>query len=806
MFLSSLMHAARSLRRWPVGAASSLLILTLGIGATTAIYSLVQAVLLNPLGYDRPESLAVLLDNGEFPVAPANYLDLKAQGRAYTQLEAAQSWGPSLTGAGPAERIPGLQTTPGMFQLLGVSPRLGRGFLPSEGAPGQDKVVILSDGFWQRVLAADPRAVGKSLRLNGESYTVIGVMPAGFEFPPFWATGAELWSPLDLSARTNDRAGRSLRLFARLAPGASPESAAAEISGLNNRLLTGYPDANQGLDLRFVPLHQKVTGKSRPMMFILMGAAGLILLIACANVAQLLLTWSTGRRRDTAVRLALGARPSDLLRAALAEGLVLSAAGAVLGVFAASWAVRAAVLLAPPDLPRIQSAAIDLPAIAFAVLAALLTGIFFGLAPALRQLRMDPQLAMREEASNVSEGATGRRARRLLVVSEVALGVVLTIGAALLVRSFVNLTHVDPGFDPRNLLTTTISVYNTGHAAEGRRLAFYDDVASRLRALPGVRSVSLVNHIPLGGDTWGARVSADGASPDRRVQSVYRVADHGYFSTMGITLREGREFTDRDTLNAPRIAVVNQALARQLWPGESAVGKRLTLDDPRKNPEWLTVAGVVSNVKQGEWAGESAAEVYLPLRQSASYLSGPGGHVSFISLTVRTTVPPESLASPLRAAIASADPEVPVSEILSMETFIHRQLARARFVTALVSLFGVIALLLAMAGIYGVVSYTVKCRTREIGIRMAMGADVAGVTRMVARQTLTLILPGIAIGLTAALLLHDLVRTLVYEISTLDPVSFVVAPAAFLATALVACWLPARRAARIDPLSALRQS
>lgn len=805
MVLSHLRLAVRSLLRWPTGTIASLFILALGIGAATAVFSLVQAVLLNPLGYAQPDRLAVVLNGGMGPVSAANFFDLKEQTRAFGEFGAAQVWSANLTGAGPAEGFKGAQVSANVFRMLGVKPHLGRIFEDGEDTPGRDKVVVLRYGLWQQRFGADPGIVGKQLRLNGERYTVIGVMPNGFEFPPpFWAAGGQIWSPLDLTPRRHERGGNSLRLFGRLASGVSMESAHSEITALNARLIKDWPNNNAGLDLQVVPLHEKVTGRFQALMFVLLGASGFVLLIACANVAQLLLARATGRRKEIAVRVALGARTGDLMRLILAESVTLSVVGGALGITLAYWAVQTLVHLAPADIPRIETASLNGDALLFGVTASVLTGVFFGLAPALRQARMDPQTAMREEAAAVSEGAGGRNIRRVLVVAEVAMAVVLTVGTGLLVRSFVSLNHVDAGFNTERLLSMVISVNGAPSAEPARRLVFYDEILRRVRETPGVDSASYVNHLPLGGDIWTYAVTAPGWDPGLRLNAAYRVADVGYFATMGIRLTRGREFTIQDTMRSSRVAIINETLARTLFSTTDAIGKRVLFGSWKDNPDGYTVVGVIADAKQREWAEEAMEELYLPLRQDQNYLASMTPRHMMQTLVVKTSIDPSTLARSLRTHVHALDSEAPVSQVFTMDELVAQQLARPRFAMSLVSSFGAIALLLAMAGIYGVISYMVSRRVREIGIRMALGASASSVSKMIARQTAMLIAPGIVLGLALAFALERFVRGLVYGVSATDPISFAIAPLLFAATALAASWLPARRASRIDPLTALR--
>ena len=798
MFLHDLRQAIRAFRRSPSTVAAGVGLLALGIGSVTAVFSVVNGVLLRSLPYRDAERLVVALDEGQFPVSPANFLDLREQGGSFEELAAAEIWGPTLRGTDQVEQVPAVRLSANMFRLLGAQALLGRVMRPDEE---RDRVVVLSHALWQRRFGGDPGIPGRTIMLNGDAFTIVGVMPAGFQFPPFWATSAELWAPLDLASRRDDRAGASLRLFGRLSTGRSVEQAQAEARAISARLVAAYPEANRRLNLRIVPLHEMAVGRVRPMLALVLAASGFVLLIACANVATLLLARATGRRKEIAIRTAIGAARTDVVRQLLVESGLHALVGGALGLLLAYWSLRALVALAPSDIPRIDAIALDGSVLVGALGLSLAAGMISGLAPALGLATSNLQPVLRDESGGASEGKRSSRLRNLLVAGEVALALMLTIGAGLLVRSFVRLATIDPGFDPRNLITMTVSVSGTAHLPEGRRLQFFDELQRNVSALPGVRSVALINHLPLAGDTWGMSASKEGDS-ERGPRSIYRVVEPGYFATMQVRLLEGRDFSIRDDASAPSVIIVNRALAQHHWPGQSAVGKRLTLDHPQKNPLWATVVGVAADVKQAQWSAESAPEIYLPFRQSTAYLSNPAGHYAMMTLVVRG---PAGLSSSIRGVIRQLDKDAPISHPQTMDEVIATQMARPRFAMLLVAAFGSVALVLALIGVYCVVAYGVGRRTREIGIRMALGADRSTVVRMVVLETGVVILPGLAAGCAAALALSHLISTMLYGISPRDTATFVEAVVAFAMMILAAVYLPARRASRVDPSIALRQ-
>jgi putative ABC transport system permease protein len=805
-----LRFAVRGLCRSPGFTAVALLTLALGIGATSAIFSVVDGVLLRPLPYADPDRIVTALHGGRSPVAPANYLDWRAQSRAYDSTAAAQAWGPqreaTLYGRGRPEALRGLRVTADLFQVLGVAPLHGRTFAPGEDQPGAPATVVLSHRLWQRRFAGDPAIVGQTLVLDGTAHTVVGVMPPGFAFPLFWLKNAELWAPLDLSARAQDRSGESLRLFARLRPGVTRAEAQAETSAIWQRLAARYPRDTRA-DVVIGSLHEKVVGNVQRPLLVLLAGVGFVLLIGCANVANLLLARSAARRREIAIRASLGAGRGRLLRQLLTESALLALLGGGLGAGLAAWGVQALVALGPRDLPRLDGITVDGPVLLFTLALSLLTGVVFGLAPAFQLTALDVQGTLRAGGRAATAGGGGDGMRGLLVVAEVALALVLLIGGGLMIRSFQRLAAIDPGFAPARVVAfevparqarpprTPDGVDERAARAEARRRRF-QQLMPRVLALPGVEAASAINHLPLAGDIWGRSYTVVGAPqppPGRQPTAVYRVIAPGYLDTMGMTLLSGRDLTAHDGPGAPGVVVVNEALARATWPGQSALGKRINLEDGGPDPR--EIVGVVADVRQREWAAAAQPEVFLP------YLQNPS---STLTLVVRAAGDPVALAPAVQREIAALDGELPLARAQVMDDVISDAVGQPRFQLLLLNLFAGLALLLAAVGVYGVMAHAVSRRTQEMGIRLALGAPARRVLGLVVGQGMLLAAAGVALGLAAAFAATRLLRALLYEVSPTDPLTFIALPVVLLAVAALASYLPARRATRIDPMTALR--
>jgi predicted permease len=800
-----LRYGLRQLRRNPGFTAVAVITLALGIGANTAIFSVVNAVVLRPLPYKDGAQLAVILHRGDGPVAPANFIDWRNQNHVFKSMGAAESWMPNLTGVDRPEQIRALRVTYDIFPMLGVQPLLGRVFLPEEDQAGREHVAILSYQLWQQHFGGDVKAIGRTVDLDGETYTIIGVMPQGFKFAPFWATKAELWAPLVLTARAADRDGNSLRVFARLKPGVTLEQARAEMATITSRLEKEYPGTNRNVTV--TPLKQKVVGDIRPALLVLLGAVGFVLLIACANVAHMSLARGAARQKEVAVRAALGAGRARVIRQFLTESLLLTLLGAGVGLFLAVWGIRVLVALSPAGIPRVENISLDSHVLLFVLAVSVFTGLAFGLAPALQASTVNLNDSLKEGGRGSSEGIRRNRLRSLLVASEFALAFILLVGAGLMIRSFSALEAIDPGFNSHNVLSMVVSVAGTRSGQASQRAVFYQQLLDQVRALPDVRSASAINHLPLAGDLWGRSILIEGKPiphPGEAPVAVYRVVLPGYFHTMNIPILRGRDVTESDNLNSPAVVVVNEALARHCWPGENPIGKRIALRDTLPNPQWITVVGVAKNAKQEDWAENPHIEMYLPYLQSHDYLEDPHAHYAYLTLVVRTGRDPASLAPAIESKVWGLDKSVAVSQVQTMQQVVEDATAQPRFYLLMLGTFAAIAMILAAVGIHGVMSYSVSRRTHEIGVRMALGATEGEVLKLVVSQGIVMALVGAAAGLMGALLLTHLMSSLLYGVRPFDPVTFAVVSVVLAGVALLASYIPARRAAKIDPTVALR--
>jgi predicted permease len=797
--LSDLHYAFRSLAKSPRFAVVALLALAIGIGANTAMFSVAYNVLLKPLAYPHPEKLVFIQERQNrrgdaFPTSPATYADWLDQQSVFQSMASAEAWGVSLTGNGRPEQIDALHASASLLEVLGVQPMLGRGFRPED-----THTVLLSYSLWQRRFGGDARILGKSVTLNGESYTVTGVMPQGFQFPPFWQEKAELWAPFIVPpARLHARASRSVRVFARLRDGVTLHQAQTQMSAIARRIELQYPATNTDVGASVISLEDATVGKIRPALLVLLAAVGFLLLIACGNVANLLLARATDRQKEIALRAAIGASRWRIMRQLLAESAALSMAGSALGLLLAYWAVHALTGAIPEasrfTLPRYHEIGIGVPVLLFTLAVTAVTAMLFGLAPALQSSRPDLNSALKEAARGSS--GYGGRMRNLLVVSEVAVSLVLLSGAGLMIRSFRNLSAVDSGFDPHNVLSMTVNVAGSPYGAQEKHAAFYRETLARVAAVPGVRSASGANHLPLAGDLWtfGFRVEGQPIpAPGNEPSAVFRLSFPRYFETMRIPLEQGRDFTDRDDANAPRVAIVNQTMSRRYWPDTGAIGKRFR-NGP--NDPWATVVGIVRDAGQRDWGSAADSEFYLPFPQSDSQ--------NYFTLVARTAGDPRALAESIEKAVWTLDPDLPIAEVQSMDQVVSRAVWQPRFSTTLLGGFAALALALAAIGIYGVISYGVGQRQREIGIRMALGARPGDVQRSVMGESAKLAALGSAIGIAGALLLTRYLQTLLYQVSATDPAVISLAACALGAVALAAAWLPARRATRVDPSVALR--
>ncbi len=807
-FWQDIRFGFRTLLRSPATSAVALFTLALGIGANTAIFSVVNGVLLEPLPYPDPDALVVIAESNpglgfpRFSASPPNFDDWRHQNQVFTSMAALSPGRFNLTGGERPEAVTGAQVTPDYFRVFGVQPALGRGFLPQEGLPSGPKVAVLSDGLWRRRFGSDPGILHRQILVNGESYSVIGVMPPGFEVR---SQQSQIWMPLPWTFKPESRGGHFLGVYARMKDGVSLEKARAEMKTIAARLESQYPDSNHGWTTEVRRLHDALVEGVRPALVLLLAAVAFVLLIACANVANLLLARLASREREIAVRTALGAGRARLVRQMLTESLVLFLVGGILGLILAAWATRVMVALYGEGLPRRQVIGLDGRVLLFTLLVSLVTGLVFGLVPALSATSGGLFGALKEGGRAVAGGARGRLLRNFLVLGEVAVALVLLVGAGLLLRSFARLRAVDPGFRPEGVLTAELTLPDQKYAQPERQIAFTRELLDRLRAIPGVQSADTVFPLPLTGNGFVLAFSVQGrsdlASRDSRLHANIRLVSPDFFRTMGIRVLQGRVFTPRDDAKSVPVIVVNKSMADQIWPGESPIGKRITFGDTEgPNVQWMEVVGVVANLHHRSLDQDPGQEVYWPQLQSPV-----GGQLSVV---LKTAGDPTKLAGAVRAAVRSIDGDLPVERVRPLESVVAEALASSRFQTVLLGIFAGAALLLAAVGVYGVISYSVAQRTHEIGIRMALGARRPAVLGLVIRQGMALVLAGVGLGLVLSMILlrwlSERLASFLYGGRAFDPLTLVAVPLVLLAVALLANWLPARRATRVDPLVALR--
>ena len=806
-FLKDLRYGARNLLKHPGFTAIVIVTLALGIGASSAIFSVVNTVLLRPLPYPQAERLVTIqelsADGRLVQATPANFLDWRAQNTVFEQLAAILTRPANLALADQAERIDLAMTSANFFSVFGVAPAQGRAFIDADEQAGHAPVVVVSHKLWQGRFAGDASLVGKSITLDGNSYTVIGIAPEGFQYPG----KTDVWVPPyrlapTLSERmdpTQVRGFGMLTTVALLRPNVSVAQAASEMETITARLRQQYPESNNRRFNRVLSLQKHLVGETGPMLLLLFGAVSFVLLIACANVANLLLASAAARQKEMAIRAALGASRLRVIRQLLTESLLLAFAGGTLGLLLALWGVVFLTKLLPQSFPRLGEISLDFRVLIFTLVASVFTGILFGRAPALQISRTDVQESLKETGRSVIGGRRQYRLRNLLIVGEVALSVVLLVGAGLLFRSFLQLQAVHTGFTSEQLLTLQLSPAGSNYRQDADYISFYKHAMERVSTIPGVVSVGAINTLPFDkGPTGGYRIEGRPVlTVDKWPGANYRTVTPDYFRTMNIPIAQGRAFTEGDIDTAPLVIIINQALARRDFPGDNPIGKRINLgnNDAQGQPVWWEIVGVVSDVRTNELREEPTPEFYL---------SGLQDTFRNMFLVVRTSVEPTSIAASVRRATADVDKSAAVSDVRTMDRIVSETVTQPRFNLVLLGLFSGIALVLSAAGIYGVTAYSVTQRTHEFGIRMALGAQVGDVLRMIIKQGLLLILVGIGIGLLAAFALTRLLRTLLFGVSVTDPLTFVVISILLTLVALLACYIPARRATKVDPLVALR--
>ena len=806
--LSDLRYAARTLLKSPGFTLVAVVTLALGIGANTALFSVIDAALLRPYPYPEPDQLvrvyATSPRSGDWSASPADFFDWRELTHSFSALAAVNGNSMALSGEGPAEHLLAVSVTEDFFRVLGVGPTLGRAFVPEEMTTGHDHEVVLGDALWRSRFGADRRVVGRTIQLDGETYLVVGVMPRGFAYP---ATAA-LWTPLsfqpDLRAM---RGGHYLGVVGRMRDGVTVAAASSEMAAVAARIDAANPNVNIGWSARAQSLRDATVGDVRPALLVLLGAVGFVLLIACVNVANLLLSRGTGRAREHAVRAALGASALRLARGVMAESLWLGAAGAVLGLGLAVWGTDAIISLAPGDIPGLAGSHVDLAVLGFAAALGLVTSVLFGLLPAWRATHVWSLAQGLREGGAAVGGRQGRRSRQGLVVAEVALAVVLVVGAGLLLKSFLRLRSVDPGFDPRGVATLDVSLPNAYTPAQARQ--FFRALLGRVGALPGVRSAGAIFGLPLtdfdysislhevDGHVLSPQEEEAGFSPQLRVVSP------GFFRTLGIPLLEGRTFTDADRDGSEYVVVVSASAARRLFGSADPIGHAFSLGTHLFGPSYPRVGGrvvgVVQDVRELSLAQNGRPVVYFVHDQ---FPAAP------MSIVLRTDGDPTALIKPARAALAAQDPSIPMYNVSTMGEWISGSIARRRFYASLVVVFAALAIGLASVGVYGVLAQAVGERTREIGLRVALGAAPGEVTALVVRQGLAPTALGVAGGIVLALgltrALAHVLTPMLYRVAPADLATYVIVTALILAVALLAAWVPARRAAKVDPVVALR--
>ena len=800
--LQDLRYAVRMFIKKPGFAVVVISALALGIGANTAIFSVVNSILLRPLPYRDPSRLVMVwMNNKRMNVdqdihSYPNYIDYRDQNNVFEHLAAYSGISVNLVGIGEPERIIGAAATANLFDVLGVDPQMGRVFTKDEEQIGQDKVAVLSYGLWQRRFGKDPNIIGQQILVSDVSRTVIGVMPASFQYP---YKEADIWVPLAVDDnRKQARGSFGYWVIGKLKPGVSIDQARAEMGSIASSLESQYPDQLEGLGSNLVPLHEQVTGKVRPALLVLLGTVAFVLLIACANVANLLLARAAGREREIAIRTALGASRTRLIRQLLTESALMGIAGGVVGLLIAQWGLRALIALSPEDIPRLDQIGIDGRVLGFTLLISLATGFLFGVVPALQASKPDLNESLKEGGRSSTSGVERRRVRSTLVVLEVALSLILLIGAGLMIKSFSQLQKVDLGFNPDRLVSMNIQLSRTKYQGPQSQ-AFFRQLIERVEAMPGVESAGAISAIFIDALPNSTNFTVEGKPPmpiAEQIETPVDTVTPSYFRTMGISLLRGREFSEQDGLETQPVAIINDTFARRFWPGEDPIGQRYKFGDSTSNAPWMTVVGVVGDMRRTGLDVDVRCETFLPYTQRR--------FVGFLSLVVRAKADPGGIATAVRDQVWSMDPNQPVSHIRTMDQLLDGMMAQRRLNMVLFALFGGVALVLAAVGVYGVISYSVTQRTHEIGVRMALGAGRADVLRMILKNGMTLVLIGVAMGVAASFGLTRLMSTLLFGVSATDVATFMIISGILSFVAFTACLVPALRAIKVDPMIALR--
>ena len=800
----------RRLKSHPAFTAVVLITLALGIGANTAIFSVVNTVLLRPLPYKQPGELVTVQHHYpslelDAPVSAPGFREYRDNTHVFDKVAVEASWAANLTGVGDPDRLRGGRVSGLYFQTMGVPAALGRTLLPEEDEPGRNHVVVLSDGVWKRLFGGQRSIIGSTVSLNSEAYTVVGVMPPSFR--DFWSHDVEIWTPLALSPDNfalDNFTSEWLNLTARLEPGVTLDQASRDMRAFAEQLKRDHSsEFPPNWTLKVTSLNEIATGDIRPALLVLLGAVGFVLLIACANVANLLLARAAGRTKEVAIRSALGAERWDLIRQLLTESIVLSLIGGAIGLLLAYWSVRALVAVNPSNIPRIQELGLDGNVLIFTAIVSVATGVIFGVAPALQMSKGDLQSTLREGGRSGSGDRGGQRVRRALVVTEVALALTLLIGAGLLVKSSARLAGVDPGFNPHDILTFNLSLPEIKYPSDTATIAFFDAVIPRIAQVPGVRAAGATSVMPFGGSWSTGSFNVEGYDPPPNGNGPWgdiRVISPGFLETLRVPLLAGHIFTEQDARSPFRVAVVDDEFVRRFYKSPAdAIGKRLWRGSPTltDSTRYVTIVGVVGHTKHEGLAADPRVQLYVPYAQF--------GDVNNMAIAVRTAGDPTRYVGAIRDAIRSVDRDEPMAQVRTLDDLVSESMGQRRLSMVLLGVFAGIALLLASVGIYGVMSYSVVQRTREMGLRMALGAKQRDVLALVLRQGMTLVLAGVAIGVICALALTRVIANQLYSVRPTDPVTFAAVAILLAIIALVATLLPAWRATRVDPTVALRE-
>ena len=804
-------YGLRTLVKNPGFTIVAVLALALGTGANTAIFSVINGVLLRPLPFQEPDRLVMVWTNNTKSNQPQNaisvpdFLDYRDNG-VFEKIACLSYDDFNLTGGDQPEHVQGTMVSANFFSVLGVAPQLGRAFLPNEDQAGADRAVIISNALWKRRFGGDPALLNQTIQLNGTGFTVVGVAPPDFQSPE---KGDDLWVPMSFDGADRlrfpsitgpgdlkKRVVRFLKAVARLKPGVALNSAQAEMSTIAGRLEKQYPDSNTGFGINLVPLHRQIVGDIRPALLLLLAAVGLVLLIACANVANLLLARAAARQKEIAIRVALGAGRARLIRQLLTESVMLAIVGGALGLVLAWVGLRVLVRINPANVPRLDEIGIDGYVLGFTMLVSVLTGLLFGLVPALQASRPDLNETLKEGARGSTGGIGRQRVRSVLVVTEIALTQMLLIGAGLMIKSFYSLQQVNPGFNADRILTMQVTLPPLKYAEDSQITAFYEQALKRIEALPGVQAASAATSLPLTGNSISRRFTVDGRAPastNERLSANYFAISPDYFRAMGIRLVSGRSFTDQDRDKSQQVIIINDTMRRRFWPNEEGIGKHISITAEAGVSR--EIVGVVADVKNSSLDAESGLEIYEP------YLQSPW---SFMALAVRTMADPLRLAPVVKDEILAIDKGQPVYDVKTMAQIVGDSVSQPRLYMLLLGIFATIALVLSAVGIYGVMNYSVNQRKHEIGIRMAIGAQPSDILKMIVGQGMLLASLGVVIGVVAAFFLGRIIEMLLFGVSGRDLMTFLGLPVVLVLVSLLSSYIPARRATRVDPMIALR--